>query len=189
MEDVTMRLHASTPCSAWVLIDRPLRETWRDLFDPSKKESASQNYDALRKAFVMLGDSMAHMAPESILPSNRSASYFVVSVMNEGFRFGSEVEGMLRKTGRSAGFVLIGHSTGRYNHADHGYSFFSDGSSMAGHVFIAQPDLCLLEQNRDKPMLIVDDDIVSGRTMDGVKTALRGLGIREFHEVTEPELV
>lgn len=113
---------------------------------------------------------------------DRSEGYFVVPVMNSGFYLAAEVSALLRRNGKSSGFALAGYSVDAYYHKNH-YSVFRDGSSMEGKIYVAPQDLELIDQNRNKPMLIVDDQIATGDTVRKIEGMLRGRGVTEIYKV------
>ncbi len=115
---------------------------------------------------------------------NREESYFVVAVMSNGFFFGARTEAVLRQGGKSAGFALVGYTSGMYPHADHQHAF-CDGSTMEGSVFVAWRDAELIDRNMDKPVLIVDDTIAGGDTVACVEMLLRAHGAMEIYKMAD----
>ena len=113
---------------------------------------------------------------------DRNESYFVVPVMNGGFYLGAETNAILVRNGKSAGFAFAGYSTGVYRHGNHRH-LFRDGSDMVGKVFVTQKDMDLIDQNRDRPMLIVDDNLATGETVSNVETLLRKHGVTEIYKI------
>ena len=113
----------------------------------------------------------------------RDEDYFVVPIMNSGFYLGAETGALLRKNGKFAGVAFVGYSAGVYPHSNHRY-LLRDGSCIEGKVLVAQKDKELIDQNKNKPMLIVDDLIATGETTAKVEEMLRkDHGVKEIYKV------
>lgn len=114
---------------------------------------------------------------------NRKESYFTVAVMAGGYSFGAQVEATLRARGKSSGFALVGCSIGCYTQ-----HYFNDGSPVHdGKVHLLEEDIRLLERNKNKPALIVDDAIVTGETVIKVEASLRKIGFKEVLKIMYDE--
>ena len=114
---------------------------------------------------------------------NRPENYLLVSVMVSGFSPGYWMYNLLKSNDKVADFSLMGYSEGSYLHyGDH----FSDGTSeILKKVMIPPNESERLKSNAGKPVLIIDDAIVTGNTVRIIANALKEFGFKEIYSMTQ----
>jgi hypothetical protein len=113
---------------------------------------------------------------------NRPDDYFLVSIMVSGFRPGCWMYDLLRANGKVSDFSLIGYTEGRYTHyGDHDKNIHE----IIGKVLVPPAEFDRLNDNKDKPTLVIDDAIVDGSTLRVVTDTLKkGFGFRELYSMS-----
>jgi hypothetical protein len=104
---------------------------------------------------------------DAVRPKGR----MIVPIMVDGIIGGAFLYGRPMSRFFGIGFALVGYSSGRYSRHR-----FPDGSRYAGAVRVGPLDLGILKANAGARVLVIDDTIVSGDTMDSVTRWLRSTG-------------
>ncbi|VVB77126.1 Uncharacterised protein [uncultured archaeon] len=136
---------------------------WVGVFDPAMQEKKSELVGLLRKG---LKDSeftdCFTMAPAQ-LPKNTIAAV----VMSGGYEAARWAYPYLRDAYGIEKVIYPGYSTGWYSKKK-----FSDGSQMAGKVYMLEDDVRTVQKNPDAPLLFIDEFLQRGVTVKVIKNTL-----------------
>jgi hypoxanthine-guanine phosphoribosyltransferase len=170
-----------------------VERVWYSIFDPTKtekqKEAALKRIEKAFLAYAHRSDdrkvSDEWMTSEDLsmvvsrlrepLINNVPKGSIVIPILTSGFPLGSEIMYMLDKEAKFPQYALLSCSF----HTSCKYSF-GNGERVGNQIYVPQPHLELLVQNRGKPVLLVDDWIQSGSTITRVSRYLKGMGFDEI---------
>jgi len=115
--------------------------------------------------------------------ASREESWFSIGVMVSGCWFAAQTEAKLRSLGKSAGFSLVGHTSGTKR--NHDYFGFRDGSNAFGKVLCPPYDSELLEMSKKLPALLLDNGIGSGKTLFILEKELKAMGFSQVYKIDQ----
>ncbi len=176
--------------------DDKVRNWWYSYFNRGRSDAARMTYlGGLRRAFEAMtyrvndpeyqGDggiwevvSHGKAFGEMLMKLNMNSAPdnpIIIPIMARGFPCGAAAFDILRSMGKNPDYALMSYSTGRKQYKN---------NEIEDAIYIPSDDLQYLKQNKDRPVIIVDHVVDSGKTLNIMNRMLHWLGCNEIYVLT-----